>query len=104
MNAAAELQAACQHRRIQSWNYGDGEPAGMWSCMDCGHKFVPLNIEQEQDAKRYQWLREFADWEMESDHDGEDSAMTLHFHCEWVDEPELDQAIDAEMKRVEYTS
>jgi hypothetical protein len=47
----------CQHTKLQSWVIAETqEPAGMWSCVDCGHKFVPLDLEQEADAKRYKFL------------------------------------------------
>ena len=49
----------CKHRNLQTWHFADDDtPAGMWSCMDCGHKFVPLDLEQEKDAARYRWLRD----------------------------------------------
>ena len=32
----------CEHREIHTWFFNDGAPAGMWSCMDCRHKFVPI--------------------------------------------------------------
>ena len=49
----------CKHPAITAWRFErDGNPAGMWSCADCGHKFVPLDIQQEDDAKRYRKLRD----------------------------------------------
>ena len=30
----------------------------MWSCVDCGHKFVPVDLAQEKDAERYHKLRD----------------------------------------------
>ena len=48
----------CKHDRIQTWRFDDGTPAGMWSCVDCAMKFVPLaysmdavNAEREACAK-----------------------------------------------------
>ena len=33
----------CRHRKIRTWVFEDTrEPAGMWSCIDCGIKFVPI--------------------------------------------------------------
>jgi hypothetical protein len=32
----------CEHREIQTWFFEDGSPAGMWSCMACKRKFVPM--------------------------------------------------------------
>lgn len=54
------LQAECKHDGIKTWRFADskGEPAGMWSCSQCGHKFVPLDLDMERDAKRYRWLRD----------------------------------------------
>jgi hypothetical protein len=42
----------CQHPQITTWNH-EGEPAGLWSCAQCGLKFVPLDLEAEKDARRY---------------------------------------------------
>jgi hypothetical protein len=48
----------CLHTQLKSWVIEETqEPAGMWSCVDCGHKFVPLDLKQEAQAKRYQFLR-----------------------------------------------
>lgn len=48
----------CKHRQISAWTFAnDGEAAGMWSCDECGRKFVPLDVAQEDDAKLYSWLR-----------------------------------------------
>ncbi len=33
------------------------ESAGLWACAECWHKFVPLDLEMEQDAARYRWLK-----------------------------------------------
>lgn len=32
----------CQHLQIQTWLFEDGQPAGLWSCVECRSKFVPL--------------------------------------------------------------
>ena len=47
----------CGHPKIQAWKFEDGTSASMWSCVVCGRKFEPLDLQQERDAKRYQWLR-----------------------------------------------
>ena len=83
----------CTHRQIRAWPFADdGSVAPLWSCADCGAKFAPVDIAQEDDARRYRWLRsedetgrvaEF--WKMAC----LDYALTL--------EP-LDAAIDAAMK------
>lgn len=43
----------CTHEHIVTWRYADGDDAGqvagMWSCADCSHKFVP--IQQLLDAE-----------------------------------------------------
>ena len=52
----------CKHDRIQTWRIEDGTPAGLWSCVDCAVKFVPMSeLEREkatpeapQPAKRVQ--------------------------------------------------
>ena len=51
----------CKHPRVQTWTF-EGAPAGMWSCVECGHKFVPLDLAQEKDAERYRWLRNNPQW------------------------------------------
>ena len=34
----------CRHKQIQTWVFEDTkQPSGMWSCVDCGLKFEPLN-------------------------------------------------------------
>ncbi len=53
----------CKHRQIRAWAFADdGEAAGMWFCAECRHRFVPLDIAQEDDAKRYRWLRAQGWW------------------------------------------
>ena len=52
----------CKHNDIRSWNFDDGKPAGIWSCVACGRKFVPLDLAQERDAKRYRLLRDGQNW------------------------------------------
>ena len=37
------MTAQCQHAHIRTWVLEDGTP-GMWSCVECGHKFVPLDL------------------------------------------------------------
>lgn len=32
----------CKHDHIKTWRLEDGTPAGLWSCVDCAMKFVPL--------------------------------------------------------------
>ena len=50
--------ADCQHTQIRTWFFDDTrESAGMWSCVSCGTKFEPVNVERDADAERYRWLR-----------------------------------------------
>jgi len=50
-------EEGCKHLRIQTWiGHHTGKVAGLWSCAECGHKFVPLDIAQETDAARWRWL------------------------------------------------
>jgi hypothetical protein len=52
------MQRECPHDMgIQTWSYGDGTAAGVWSCTQCARKFVPLDLAMEKDAERYRWLR-----------------------------------------------
>jgi hypothetical protein len=48
----------CRHARIRTWIWQDdeGKIPGMWSCAECGHKFVPLDLAQETDAERWGWV------------------------------------------------
>ena len=35
----------CLHEEITTWYFDDtNQPAGMWSCKSCGHKFVPMKL------------------------------------------------------------
>jgi ribosomal protein L37AE/L43A len=35
----------CLHEEIKTWYFEDtNQPAGMWSCKSCGHKFFPLKL------------------------------------------------------------
>lgn len=55
----------CQHTRVRSWFFDDTrDPAGFWSCADCGRKFEPVNFERDADAERYRWLRSLSRSEM----------------------------------------
>lgn len=77
----------CKHRNLRSCFWKDsGESAGMWSCVECERKFVPLDIEQEQDAGRYRWLR--ANGEPDAD---------MSYRADWCD-ANYDAAIDTAMK------
>lgn len=33
----------CEHVRVSSWRFVDGEHAPLWSCRDCAVKFEPLS-------------------------------------------------------------
>ena len=45
----ALLQAACKHELIITWRIEEtGESAGLWSCADCNHKFVPMDAESSR--------------------------------------------------------
>ncbi len=86
----------CLHTQIVSWVAEETqEPVGMWSCADCGHKFVPLELEQEAQAKRYQFLRD----------DFSPMGLNIDGNHAWeyrrnatLKGPSLDEAIDAAMK------
>lgn len=52
----AQLQADCFHDRIATYRYGNGSSAGLWGCVECSRKFVPLDLDLEKDAKRFRWL------------------------------------------------
>jgi len=84
------MNEECRHAHIRTWvGQDDGKPAGLWSCADCGHKFVPLYIAQETDAKRYRWLAKEHGW-----------WLLMHFPAKriYVDASEvIDEAIDAAM-------
>lgn len=43
----------CKHDRIQTWRIEDGTPAGLWSCVDCAVKFVPMSeLEREKTSRQ----------------------------------------------------
>jgi len=52
------MSDTCKHQRITTFVFEDTrEPSGLWACADCGHKFVQIDLEMEQDAARYRWLK-----------------------------------------------
>jgi hypothetical protein len=79
----------CIHAHVQSWTFEDGESARFWSCKACGRKFVPLDLAQERDAKRYRWVRENGD-----------QAIGRDRGCgpEWTYCDELDALVDDRME------
>lgn len=49
----------CTHQRITTFVLSDtGEPSGLWACADCGHKFVPIDLEMEKDAANCRMMRD----------------------------------------------
>ena len=80
----------CTHRKVTTYSFVDGnEPAGMWACADCGHKFVPLSIAMERDAERYRWVRRLM-----NTGNGDDEAAALT--CIVMETAaQMDAAIDA---------
>jgi len=49
----------CKHQRITTFSFEDtGEPSGLWACADCGHKFVPIDLEMEKDAANCRMMRD----------------------------------------------
>lgn len=55
----------CTHDYINGWcTELDGKSAGLWSCVQCKRKFVPLDLEMERDAMKYRELM------AEKQHDG----------------------------------
>jgi hypothetical protein len=68
------MMSDCEHREIQTWFFEDGDVAGTWSCVSCGHRFVPIAelmaAEAERDAAlatvaRYETLRPANEWKGE---------------------------------------
>lgn len=48
----------CEHAEIVTYLFADTRKAsGLWACKSCQKKFVPLGLEQEKDAARYQKVR-----------------------------------------------
>lgn len=86
----------CKHARIRSFVFEDtGEPAGLWACADCGHKFEPLNLETEKDAARYRWLRGGHGSAAAAQH--EEAADKGWERVNWLYDEAVDALIDAEM-------
>jgi len=53
-------QRACTHPHIVVWSLqDDGAPAGVWSCRDCGTRFVPVT-EGERLRNALESLRDHA--------------------------------------------
>lgn len=56
----------CTHDRIQTWLLEEtGKPAGMWSCVACSRKFVPLALSQRAEpsvsGEPVAWMHTFTD-------------------------------------------
>ena len=79
----------CKHMHVQSWTFEDGESARFWSCSACGRKFVPLDVQQEREAKRYRLLRDGQNWPaVFARHDAPEPLLGV----------DLDRATDAAMR------
>jgi hypothetical protein len=95
MRQKGSSMSPCLHTQLKSWVIeGTQEPAGVWSCADCGHKFVPLDLEKEAQATRYQFLR----------NDFSPMGLNIDGNHAWsyrrnatLKGPSLDSAIDAAM-------
>ena len=46
----------CEHTHLTTYFLAGGEPAGLWACAECRHKFVPIDLGVEHDAERYRWI------------------------------------------------
>jgi hypothetical protein len=41
----------CNHARLRTWVDAQTlAPVGMWSCVDCGHRFYPVDLTQERNV------------------------------------------------------
>jgi len=101
----------CKHQRITTFSFEDtGEPSGLWACADCGHKFVPIDLEMERDAARYRWLKSRKGLMLKSEpqpsvwkrSDGTEFSVTHLFIAEgtqYASAESLDDMIDAAMIR-----
>jgi hypothetical protein len=92
----------CKHAAIQAWNFDDGMSAAFWSCVACGRKFVPLDIQQEQDARRYRHMRANAYIFEPRVQAGKVPAMWLCRDAP-TDDASIDAAIDADIKMCSET-
>ena len=53
----------CLHEEITTWYFDDtNQPAGMWSCKSCGHKFVPMKLWIGLTDEEYDELMLSGDW------------------------------------------
>lgn len=55
----------CKHEQIQTWRTSDGDPAGLWSCVECGARFEPIGPYLEKiaaiTADRDSWAQQASD-------------------------------------------
>ena len=86
----------CTHRKVATFVFMAGnEPAGLWACADCGHKFVPLDIAVEKDAERYRkWRADYTAAASEPRLEKCLTEMLLALADAWTPD-EVDAAIDA---------
>jgi len=49
----------CKHPKITTFVLEDtGEPSGLWACVYCWQKFVPIDLEMEKDAANCRMMRD----------------------------------------------
>jgi len=87
----------CTHINVQSWVFEDGAPALFWSCVECGHKFAPIDIQQEEDAARYRHMRDNA-YIFEKHVEADKTPSMWLRHDVPTDNDSIDAAIDKAMK------
>ena len=86
----------CKHPQVQNFKFPDGGASPLWSCSDCAHKFVPLNIRMEKDCSRYRWLR-MQNWDAGLLAVVADPKEAIKLGHDVPSRERLDEAIDAAM-------
>jgi hypothetical protein len=86
---------------VMNFDLQDGEPQVSFVLKPAdAERFMAFMAECETgraDAARYRWLRDFAPTEVEFDHNNNECGLNIHVPCDWNEDPQLNDAVDALM-------